>query len=339
MAASASPIAPSTASSPRSWRSRSTCRSSSPCARATRSCRAARASADDFAWGRERFLDEARALARFRHPHIVPVLRFLTANGTAYTVMEFEDGRSLGRDARPLRPPPAARRSAAARRRRAARPRRGACAGLPASRHQAVQHHHPPRRRADPDRLRRGAAGDGRPHAHAHLGADAAVCADRAVHRRGQAGAVERHLLGRRGAASRHRRRAAAGSGGPHRQGSPTGRSPTAARSFDKAFLAAVDSALAFAPEQRPQSVAEWSKLFGLLAAARARCADPAHGPAGRGRRRVWAASAARCARAAGAASTADAESTQRDAVDPARAAAGDRRHGVALSGARCAIW
>src|SRR6476646_312167 len=52
--------------------------------------------ADDFAWGRERFLDEARALARFRHPHIVPVLRYLAANGTAYTVMEFEDGRSLG---------------------------------------------------------------------------------------------------------------------------------------------------------------------------------------------------------------------------------------------------
>ena len=52
--------------------------------------------ADDFAWGRERFLDEARALARFRHPHIVPVLRFLEANGTAYTVMEFEDGQSVG---------------------------------------------------------------------------------------------------------------------------------------------------------------------------------------------------------------------------------------------------
>src|SRR5476651_2465257 len=51
--------------------------------------------ADDFAWGRERFLDEARALARFRHPHIVPVLRYFEANGTAYTVMEFEDGRSL----------------------------------------------------------------------------------------------------------------------------------------------------------------------------------------------------------------------------------------------------
>jgi serine/threonine protein kinase len=51
--------------------------------------------ADDFAWGRDRFLDEARALARFRHPHIVPVLRYFEANGTAYTVMEFEDGRSL----------------------------------------------------------------------------------------------------------------------------------------------------------------------------------------------------------------------------------------------------
>ena len=52
--------------------------------------------AEDFAWGRERFLDEARALARFRHPHIVPVLRYFEANGTAYTVMEFEDGKSVG---------------------------------------------------------------------------------------------------------------------------------------------------------------------------------------------------------------------------------------------------
>src|SRR4030095_12371102 len=33
--------------------------------------------AEDFAWGRERFLDEARALARFRHLHIVPVLGHL----------------------------------------------------------------------------------------------------------------------------------------------------------------------------------------------------------------------------------------------------------------------
>src|SRR5215510_12874930 len=50
---------------------------------------------EDFAWGRDRFLDEARALARFRHPHIVPVLRYFEANGTAYTVMEFEDGKAV----------------------------------------------------------------------------------------------------------------------------------------------------------------------------------------------------------------------------------------------------
>jgi hypothetical protein len=62
---------------------------------------------EDYAWGRERFLEEARALARFRHPHIVPVLRYFEANGTAYTVMEFEDGRSVAdllRDGRRLAP-------------------------------------------------------------------------------------------------------------------------------------------------------------------------------------------------------------------------------------------
>lgn len=50
---------------------------------------------EDFRWGLERFLDEARTLARFRHPHLVPVLVYFEANGTAYMVMEFERGRSL----------------------------------------------------------------------------------------------------------------------------------------------------------------------------------------------------------------------------------------------------
>ena len=50
---------------------------------------------DDFVWGRERFLDEARALARFRHAHIVPVLRYFEANGTAYRVMPYYPGKSL----------------------------------------------------------------------------------------------------------------------------------------------------------------------------------------------------------------------------------------------------
>lgn len=48
-------------------------------------------------WGLERFLDEARALAAFRHPNIVRVLRYFRANGTAYIVMEYESGLSLKR--------------------------------------------------------------------------------------------------------------------------------------------------------------------------------------------------------------------------------------------------
>jgi serine/threonine protein kinase len=49
----------------------------------------------DYRWGLERFLDEARTLAHFRHPNLVPVLLFFEANGTAYMVMEFERGSSL----------------------------------------------------------------------------------------------------------------------------------------------------------------------------------------------------------------------------------------------------
>ncbi|MDH5633821.1 MAG: serine/threonine protein kinase [Gammaproteobacteria bacterium] len=50
----------------------------------------------DYQWGLKRFLAEAQALARFKHPNIVRVLRFMEANGTAYMVMEYEKGQSLG---------------------------------------------------------------------------------------------------------------------------------------------------------------------------------------------------------------------------------------------------
>ena len=50
---------------------------------------------DDFRWGLDRFLDEARALARFDHPNIVSVERFIEAHGTGYIVMEHVDGESL----------------------------------------------------------------------------------------------------------------------------------------------------------------------------------------------------------------------------------------------------
>ncbi len=50
---------------------------------------------DNYTWGLQEFLKEARALAKFKHNHIVRVLRFLEANGTAYMVMEYEEGESL----------------------------------------------------------------------------------------------------------------------------------------------------------------------------------------------------------------------------------------------------
>src|SRR5436853_1297003 len=52
---------------------------------------------EQYDWGLERFLDEARALATFRHPNIVRVLRYFRDNGTAYIVMEYESGLSLKR--------------------------------------------------------------------------------------------------------------------------------------------------------------------------------------------------------------------------------------------------
>ena len=48
-----------------------------------------------FDWGLKRFIDEARALAKFRHPNIIAVIRYLEANRTAYLVMEYEEGRNL----------------------------------------------------------------------------------------------------------------------------------------------------------------------------------------------------------------------------------------------------
>ena len=50
---------------------------------------------DDFEWGQERFLDEARALARFDHRNIIKVYRFFEAHSTAYIVMEYAEGETL----------------------------------------------------------------------------------------------------------------------------------------------------------------------------------------------------------------------------------------------------
>ena len=48
-----------------------------------------------FDWGRDRFLDEARLLARLDHRNVVRVQRCFEANNTAYIVMEYVEGESL----------------------------------------------------------------------------------------------------------------------------------------------------------------------------------------------------------------------------------------------------
>jgi serine/threonine protein kinase len=48
-----------------------------------------------FRWGLDRFLTEARTLARFRHPSIVRVVSVFEANNTAYMVMDLEHGETL----------------------------------------------------------------------------------------------------------------------------------------------------------------------------------------------------------------------------------------------------
>jgi formylglycine-generating enzyme required for sulfatase activity len=48
-----------------------------------------------YTWGLERFLTEAQTLAQVNHPGVVRVRDFFEANGTAYIVMDYEDGEPL----------------------------------------------------------------------------------------------------------------------------------------------------------------------------------------------------------------------------------------------------
>ncbi len=227
--------------------------------------------ADDFAWGRERFLDEARALARFRHPHIVPVLRYFEANGTAYTVMEFEDGKSVSellRQPAGRLPPEDVRRLAD-----------GLVGGLqqPCMPKGFLHRDIKPsniiiRRDGVPVLIDFGARapGDGRALAHADRRADAAIRADRAVRLGQQAGPVDRHLLRRRRAPSR----AASSASEPRRASAPLTSRPSPATLG--VFLGAIDRALAFAPADRPQSVEHYARHVRTDDRPRRRCADAA---------------------------------------------------------------
>ncbi len=46
-------------------------------------------------WGLDRFIAEAKTLAKFKHPNIVRVFSVFEANNTAYMIMEYEQGHSL----------------------------------------------------------------------------------------------------------------------------------------------------------------------------------------------------------------------------------------------------
>ena len=219
--------------------------------------------AEDFAWGRERFLDEARALARFRHPHIVPVLRYFEANGTAYTVMEFEDGKSVGE----LLRQPAGRLSPDDVRRLAD----GLVGGLSAVHAQGFLH-----RDIKPSNIiiRR----DGIP-VLIDFGAARQAMGERSRTMTGvltpQYAPIEQYALdGKQGpwsdiySAAAVLHHAIAGLPPPDaaaRVGTDPYRplAATHADRFEPAFLGAIDRALAFAPAERPQTVKEWAALFG----------------------------------------------------------------------------
>lgn len=55
-----------------------------------------RADSENLEHGLNSFLEEARTIARFRHRNIVHVRRFFRLNGTAYIVLEYEHGQTLG---------------------------------------------------------------------------------------------------------------------------------------------------------------------------------------------------------------------------------------------------
>jgi serine/threonine protein kinase len=220
--------------------------------------------AEDFAWGRDRFLDEARALARFRHPHIVPVLRYFEANGTAYTVMEFEDGKNLAEIFRSIGkrlPPDDVLRLAS-----------GLLSGLGAVHAQGFLH-----RDIKPSNIiiRR----DGVP-VLIDFGAARLAIGERTRTLTGvltpQYAPIEQYALdGKQGAWSDIYSTAAVlyhaiiGKAPPD-AAARVGVDPylpladTEHDRYDRRFLVAIDRALAFAPAERPQSVEQWKSVFGL---------------------------------------------------------------------------
>ena len=222
--------------------------------------------AQDFAWGRDRFVAEGRTLASLQNaPGIVRVFDFLEANGTAYIVMQLLQGETLESRLNAGRRPAAGRHRphpvAAAR-----RPGAGAQRGLPASRHQARQH---PARRCGPpdaDRLRRLAA--------AMAGRSTALTA---IFTPGYA-AAEQMTSAKQGpwtdiySLSATLYHAITGSAPPSAfdrmlddEYQPLARK--APPGFGRGLLVGLDAGLAVRASDRPQSIAGWRPILGQAAA------------------------------------------------------------------------
>ena len=162
--------------------------------------------AEQFAWGRERFLDEARTLARLdRTPAIVRVYDFLEANGTAYMVMALIEGETLNkRLMREVRLTPEA----------VERLLFPLLDGLEEVHAIGFLHRDikpanimvDAQRPADADRFRRGARRHGRTLDDHDGDLHAGLCGGRAVHAVGQARPVDRHLWPCGHALPRHHR-------------------------------------------------------------------------------------------------------------------------------------
>ena len=219
--------------------------------------------AEDFIWGRERFLEEARILATLEGvPAVVRVYDFLEANGTAYMIM----GLARGDTARAA---PEARQAAAAAQivERMLEPlarwsRGGPQGGLPASRHQAGQHHSRCQRQSDLDRFWRVARLDGRSHCGDDGDLHAALCRRRAAHV-GQAGAVDRHLRHLGDALScDHRPRAAELVGARAQRHLQAAGQACADGLLARRCWKAIDAGLAVRSKDRPQTIAIWRREF-----------------------------------------------------------------------------
>ena len=174
------------------------------------------------ALGLKKFVEEAKLLWNLstptRHPNIVSVRSLFEIHGTAYMVMDFEDGLSLSKM---LQAGPDASTSAACGTFSA--DRRGARARPPGRRapprHQAAQHPGQRGRPAGADRLRLGALRHRRSDQHQGHLPHPALRRDRAICENLSAGPVDRHLRARRGhVRMRHGREAARGAGAASRR-------------------------------------------------------------------------------------------------------------------------